>query len=94
MALEFTNKPDSWTNEGSAPSESLQTNGFTAGYKPPASVFNRMWRKFYLCITEIQTKLSALHTTVSNQQNAKVYVAKASAVPTLKDGEICFILEE
>ena len=58
MAIEFTNKPIKWTNEGTAPSEDLKTNGFQAGYKPPAAVFNKQWHTTGECIDELQTKLS------------------------------------
>lgn len=58
MAIEFTNKPIEWTNEGTAPSEDLKTNGFQAGYKPPAAVFNKQWHTTAECIEELQTKLS------------------------------------
>lgn len=59
MAIEFTNKPIKWTNEGTAPSEDLKTNGFQAGYKPPAAVFNNQWHTTGKCIDELQTKLSS-----------------------------------
>lgn len=58
MAIEFTNKPIKWTNKGTAPSEDLKTNGFQAGYKPPAAVFNNQWHATGECIEELQTKLS------------------------------------
>lgn len=58
MAIEFTNKPIKWTNEGTAPSEDLKTNGFQAGYKPPAAVFNHQWHTTGECIEELQTELS------------------------------------
>lgn len=58
MAIEFTNKPIKWTNEGTAPSSDLKTNGFQAGYKPPAAVFNNQWHTTGECIEELQTKLS------------------------------------
>lgn len=59
MAIEFTNKPIKWTNKGTAPSEDLKTNGFQAGYKPPAAVFNNQWHATGECIDELQTKLSS-----------------------------------
>lgn len=60
MAIEFTNKPIKWENEGTAPSEDLKTNGFQAGYKPPAAVFNNQWHITGECIEELQTKLSGV----------------------------------
>lgn len=46
--------PPLWTNEGTAPSETLKTNGFQAGYKPPAPIFNYMFNKYGICLTELQ----------------------------------------
>lgn len=63
--MEFNNKMFDWQNEGTEPSSSLKQNGFTGGYKPPASVFNHFWSKVTKAITELQTKLSGL-------DNAKV----------------------
>lgn len=53
MATTFT-APPSWSNVGVAPSETLKTNGFQAGYKPPAPVFNYMFNKYGICIDELQ----------------------------------------
>lgn len=67
MATTFT-APPSWSNVGVAPSETLKTNGFQAGYKPPAPVFNYMFNKYGICIDELQKgKADTLHThTTSN----------------------------
>lgn len=46
--------PPVWTNTGTAPSETLKTNGFQAGYKPPAPIFNYMFNKYGICLTELQ----------------------------------------
>ena len=56
MATTFT-APPLWTNKGTAPSETLKTNGFQAGYKPPAPIFNYMFNKYGICLTELQTEL-------------------------------------
>ncbi len=58
MAIEFTNKPTKWENEGAEPSTELKKNGFQAGYKPPAEIFNHHWHESAECIEELQTKLS------------------------------------
>lgn len=59
MAIEFTNHPIGWINEGTAPSEDLRMKGFQAGYKPPAAVFNNQWYTTDRCIGELQIKLSS-----------------------------------
>lgn len=62
MATTFT-APPSWNNVGVAPSETLKTNGFQAGYKPPAPVFNYMFNKYGICIDELQKgKADTYHT--------------------------------
>lgn len=62
MATTFT-APPSWSNVGVAPSETLKTNGFQAGYKPPAPVFNYMFNKYGICIDELQKgKANTYHT--------------------------------
>lgn len=57
MATTFT-APPVWTNTGTAPSETLKTNGFQAGYKPPAPIFNYMFNKYGICLTELQTEVN------------------------------------
>lgn len=47
-------KPLQWDNEGEEPSDNLKTNGFQAGQKPPASIFNHQWHKTEECITQLQ----------------------------------------
>ena len=56
MATTFT-APPVWTNTGTAPSEILKTNGFQTGYKPPAPIFNYMFNKYGVCLTELQTEV-------------------------------------
>ncbi len=68
MAIEFTNKPTKWENEGAEPSAELKKNGFQAGYKPPAGIFNHHWHEMTECIEELQTKVSG----VDDEANAKV----------------------
>lgn len=57
MATTFTVAP-LWTNTGTAPSETLKTNGFQTGYKPPAPIFNYMFNKYGVCLTELQTEVN------------------------------------
>ena len=57
MAKTFT-PPPQWSNVGSAPSETLKTNGFQAGYKPSAPVFNYLFNKYGTCIGELQNAVN------------------------------------
>ena len=57
MAKTFT-PPPQWSNAGSAPSETLKTNGFQAGYKPSAPVFNYLFNKYGTCIGELQNAVN------------------------------------
>lgn len=61
--MEFKNQPPDWLKEGVEPPEELKTKGWLAGYKPPASFFNWFWNKCYLCLKELQEKLSSLATS-------------------------------
>lgn len=56
--MDFTNKTPNWQAEGTEPSDSLKTEGFAAGYKPPAAYFNWFWTLVSKCITELQEKLN------------------------------------
>lgn len=67
--MNFDNKFPEWKNEGAEPSADLKESGFTAGYKPPASVFNWFWNKVIKAITEIQTKLSKVDNTPDSEKN-------------------------
>ena len=77
----WQNEADAWTNQGAAPSSELLTDGFTAGYKPPAAVFNRLFYKFRVIIAEIHSVIttlqqetagyfSSIQTALSNKANA------------------------
>ena len=79
MALTYNNEPVKWTNEGTAPSDNLKTNGFQAGYKPPAAVFNNQWHVTGECIDELQDKLSAENTARTTAETATQ--AKFDALP-------------
>lgn len=61
MATTFT-APPLWNNVGSAPSETLKTNGFQAGYKPPADIFNYQFNKYGVCIEELQNAINGEFT--------------------------------
>lgn len=61
-----------WKQEGTAPSETLLENGFQAGDRPPASVFNYQWHQTNAAITELQEKLTA-------EETARKAVATTSA---------------
>lgn len=94
MATTFT-APPSWNNVGVAPSETLKTNGFQAGYKPPAPVFNYMFNKYGICIDELQKgKADTSHThTMSDitglaeEFNKKANVSHVHAEYEKKTGE-------
>lgn len=79
MALNYTNTPPEWDNTGTEPTEQMKTSGFTAGYKPPAAYFNWFWHKVGACISEIQTKLSSLHTTAENKVDKTQYASTTQA---------------
>lgn len=52
--MEFTNKPVKWDNVGVEPPETLKSDGFVAGYKPPAAYFNFLFNNYYKCMDEMQ----------------------------------------
>lgn len=69
--MTFDNIPPKWDAEGTEPSEALKTRGFTAGYKPPASIFNYLFNKITACVKELQTKLKGVSgTTDKLEKNA------------------------
>ena len=43
--MDFTNIAPKWDAEGREPSLELQTEGFKAGYKPPAPYFNYLFNR-------------------------------------------------
>ena len=65
MAIEYENTPVEWQNQGTEPSEDLKINGFQAGYKPPAQVFNYLQNNISSCLNELQTKLNELSNAVN-----------------------------
>ena len=58
--MSYMNTIPEWQNEGTEPSEELQTSGFQGGYKPPAGIFNWFWHKVTACINELQTRLEEM----------------------------------
>lgn len=55
--MEFKNKAPKWDAAGAEPTPELQTSGFVAGYKPPASYFNYLFYTYTKCINELQAFL-------------------------------------
>ena len=71
MAINYTNFPVDWDNEGVTPPQDLIENGFTAGYKPPAEYFNAILNRNALAIRELQNK------TADFADNINTSIAKA-----------------
>lgn len=55
----FEHKVFDWDNEGTVPDKTLQSAGFSVGYKPPAAYFNAFWSSVSKAIKELQEKLNA-----------------------------------
>lgn len=75
--MDFNNKMINWDNAGSEPSDNLKTNGFQAGNKPPANVWNFIIHLFSNAIKELQDALSAQVGAIYNEMktHAKAYNA-------------------
>lgn len=67
--VKFENDPIEWKNEGITPSQELQDEGFKAGYKPPAGVFNWFWNRMVRITRELQEKLSGHEVTNSAEHD-------------------------
>ena len=76
--MNVNNKLPEWKNSGTEPSDSLKNDGFKAGYKPSANVFNWFWSLVSKCITEIQSKLS-------NEETARTEADKNLQQPTFTE---------
>lgn len=76
--MNFNNSLPEWKNTGIEPSDSLKNDGFKAGYKPSANVFNWFWSLVSKCITEIQSKLS-------NEETARTEADKNLQQPTFTE---------
>lgn len=66
--MEFEKQIPEWVNEGDEPSETLKNNGFAAGNKPPANIFNWLFNLVFSAIKEIQTKLSKVDNTADSEK--------------------------
>ena len=63
MATEWK-EPMAWDNAGTAPSDNLKTQGFKAGDKPPASVFNYFLNKTAASINQLQDEVDSTNTAL------------------------------
>lgn len=63
MATEWK-EPMAWDNAGTAPSDNLKANGFKAGDKPPASVFNYFLNKTAESINQLQDEVDSTNTAL------------------------------
>lgn len=70
-----------WNAPGSNPTANLVNNGFVAGYKPPASVFNWFWYNASHCIQELQQKFD-------NYGAASTVYVDIKSEATTEDGSI------
>lgn len=83
--MNFNNSLPEWNNTGTEPSDSLKNDGFKAGYKPSANVFNWFWSKTGKCIKELQEKLSCAPIPLSGVcTTAKGTTGKVVTCPDFK----------
>ena len=87
--MNFNNNLPEWKNTGTEPSDSLKNDGFKAGYKPSANVFNWFWSLVSKCITEIQSKLSSEETarTEADKNLQQPTFTEASTRVNISSGE-------
>ncbi len=71
--MDFENQLPEWKNTGTEPSTELKENGFTAGLKPPAGIFNWFWSLVTKTVTELQSKLKG---HAENEENPHKVTAK------------------
>lgn len=69
MATEWK-KPLEWANAGSEPSETLKSEGFKAGYKPPADVFNYFLNNTEKCIEQLQEKVDETEKSLGGKSDS------------------------
>ena len=67
--MKFETQIPEWKNEGTEPSDTLKTNGFKEGYKPPAGIFNWFWSIITKAIAEIQANLSNVDNTKDSEKS-------------------------
>lgn len=89
MSIEYENLPPDWENKGTEPTD-LKTNGFYAGYKPPAAYFNWFFNRVSVCLKELQTKFKN-HADKSEpipatSTDGVTYTATLNGVTQLYDG--------
>ena len=88
MAYNYEDNIPQWGNEGTEPHETVRTEGYKPGYKPPASYFNWFWSHVLKWLNDLRTKLSSLHTQVGTLETKvetlenKDYDITASSVLT------------
>ncbi|MBR6613162.1 MAG: hypothetical protein IKK84_00155 [Clostridia bacterium] len=78
-----------WKNEGAAPSENLQANGFQAYDKPPAPVFNYLFNRFTRAIQEVRGKFDT--TTIPEGADLNTYTTPGMYGQILFDTAQTFI---
>ena len=88
--MDFEHNIPEWENNGTEPNEELRKNGFQAGYKPPAGVFNWFWSKFIACINELQTKLKGHAGNESNPHKVTAEQSGAAKIDLTNVGNDVF----
>lgn len=69
--MNWVNRIFNWKNQGQAPSENLQNEGFKAGQRLPATVFNNFFAKVSSAITEIQTNVDTIDDGKVDKEDGK-----------------------
>lgn len=69
MATQWT-EPLAWSATGAEPSDDLKTNGFKAGDKPPADVFNYQWNNTSQCLNELQDAVNVVENTLTGKADS------------------------
>jgi hypothetical protein len=59
----YNNAPPKWENAGIEPTDYEKAEGYSAGDKVPADYLNFYLNKLYLCVEELQNKLSNENTS-------------------------------
>lgn len=65
-------KPLEWDAEGGEPSDTLKAEGFKAGYKPPADVFNYFLHNQQKCTEQLQDEVDAVNAAIEETVNTSV----------------------
>lgn len=87
--MDFENKIPEWKNEGTEPTEKLET-GFTATYKPPAAFFNWFWNRVTKCINELQSVVKNISDKISKPNFTTAYQAR---VVSENDNSVTFAVD-